>query len=282
MDAPEENEPEKDLTTRERHIRTAAESGAAIRAWRLAYSLAWLPAPKPNQDAPIWFSRSEMPALVTVALRWISDEAARQPASEADEVDRLRGDISYFVHHEVALALIDKAGSHKDRWRAMPRVRVLDAAALICGDAPAPGITHVEQLTQEQHEAVGTIVRETGHRAPAELDPIYDGSDWITAAQLRRLLKAYGPEPVDTYLPFRYQSRPAIVLEAIRRLGWDNRALPPNRPGLAGARKRVMEAALDTHAAAFGNNDKSRKSAFAHVWEQMFKDGDLAYCNDPS
>lgn len=262
------------------HLRHLLKPETAIEAWRLAFVLAGQVPPNPKLDPPIVIPFSERPPVVVAALRWISDRAATAPVSEYDDGQRVRGDVSYRVGSELANALLDEAGRHPDPWQAMPHIWVLDAVALMMGDEPRPGISYVEQLTQEQQAAVALIASETDCAVPAKwADPVHDGSDWITAAKFTSLMERFGPiaEPDAPAKSKGRQSvhdlRSPVVLQAIKALGHEPDSLPPNEKGKReGVRSVVKRRAFEINAAAFG---VGRDAAFNNTWDEMHKRGEL-------
>ncbi|WP_423457614.1 hypothetical protein [Ottowia sp. VDI28] len=265
------------------HLLHLLKPETAIEAWRLAFALAGQVPPNPKLDPPIVIPFSERPPVVVAALRWISDRAAAVPVSVHDESMRRRCDISYYVSGELAAAMLDEASQHLNPWRAMPHIWVLDAAALMVGDEPPPGISHVEQLTQEQQAAAALIASETDCAVPAKwADPVHDGSDWITAAKFTSLMERFGPvaEPDVPAKSKGRQSvhdlRSSVILQAIKELGHEPDSLPPNEEGRReGVRSVVKKRAFQINKTAFGpgNLDKG----FNHSWEKMLRDNDLRY-----
>jgi hypothetical protein len=145
------------------------------------------------------------------------------------------------------------------------------------GDEPRPGISYVEQLTQEQQAATALIAAETGCAVPARwTDPIYDGSDWITAVSFAGLMVRYGPS-VKSYAPAKsrrpqtvHEVRMPVVLQAIDSLGYKPGSLPPNKKGKReGVKSEIKECAFQIDKAVFGPGNLDK--AFSNTWEWMFR-----------
>lgn len=260
------------------HLRVFKEllqPGKAVLAWHLAYFLARQTPPVPIRDEPITIPMDERPPLVIAALRWISDRAAISPASQEDDDRRQRGWIAYFVRAETAQSMLDEAGQHDDPWRAMPRVRTIDAAVLITGDQPRAGLLHIEQLTPVQSAAAQIVAQQTGAVFLSKWAPrVNEAADWISAEQLHDLLVRFGDHQVLPKTPTKrrslYESRPAlrerVILDAVKQLGLEAQALPPNVRGKrGGVRSLIKQKAMAISSDAFGPGDKDK--GFNTSWD---------------
>lgn len=224
---------------------------------------------------PVLIQPSERPPLVIAALRWVSECAAAHPVSERDEAMRKVGHIDYLVPSEVALAMLDEAGGQSDPWDAMPHIRALDAAVLVSGEKPTPGIQYREQLTPAQQAVAQLIEGETGCHVPSRWQPIRDGSDWITQAQFRAMREVIGPQTEaspERQVPLT-EARQRAILAAMERLGIDPLHMPKQQPGRSGTKAEVRTAA--TKSGAFGKAKKAQQYAFDNTWKSMLKSGDL-------
>lgn len=254
--------------------------GKAISAWKLAYLLARQTPPTPTRDAPVTIPIEQRPPLVIAALRWISTMAKSNPVSSEDEARRERGWIEYFVRSEIALAMLEQVERHADPWRAMPHVRTLDAAVLLAGDQPQPGVFFLEDLTEAHAEMAQFIAQETGASLPSKWASPQDGSDWISAQQLTALLSS-SKEPEKTRpTPTVHQSRQAprmrAILRAIDQLSLDPLNLPPKDPKKrSGARAMIKAEAFAIDKAAFGPGGEDK--AFNHAWDAMHDNNTLKY-----
>lgn len=262
-----------------REVRTLLKPGTAIPAWRLAYLLARTVPPDPMVDSPIYFPIPERPTLVVTMLRWIGERATKDAVSEHDTWLQQIGHIDYFVKSELAMAMLDEASRQNDPWMAAPFIRVLDAAVLLHGDQPQPGIDHIGQLALERRTTAMIVAQETGADIPFKKVPIYDRKYWISAAQFQDLMKRFGPgsvakprqkEPLG-------QRQTRVILEAITKCGYVKTAIPGSKRGKHGARVQIKGVAFQIDRSAFGpdraswteEDTKSANKAFNNRWDEM-------------
>lgn len=258
--------------------------GEPAQAWELAFVLAGKNQPEPTLGPPKVFRKEELPAIVLAALRWISEAAAGNAYSELDAGARERGSRSYLVKPAVALDLLSRAEKVADRWGAMPYVRVLDAAFVICGEEPPTGLKRIQDLSKKKRDLVKEICAKTGQRAQSKWSPyIVDQSDWITDAQLKKLKKGWGPKrkPITEAPPRPAEIQRRAILAAIRDRGLDPKRFPKHPVGQhTGSIKTEIREQL-ARGPLFGGPAEQRRETFDSRWRELRRSKEILDTPDP-